>query len=110
MDRRTFLISTGAAAVASTALSSHAQAAQESYAAIYPDMLLTQVASKLNALAASWDQQRERIHTAADLNLRNRYVREKFKDTIHGYPERAPLSPRTVAVHNRDGYRVENVM
>lgn len=42
--------------------------------------------------------------------MRNRYVREKFKEMIHGYPERTPLSPQTVAVHNRDGYRVENVM
>jgi cephalosporin-C deacetylase-like acetyl esterase len=73
-------------------------------------MLLTHVASRLNASAASWDQQRERIRTAGDVEVRNRYVREKFKEMIHGYPERTPLSPQTVAVHNRDGYRVENVM
>jgi hypothetical protein len=65
-------------------------------------MLLAHVASRLNALAASWDQQRERIHTAADVEMPNRYVREKFKEMIHGYPERTPLSPQTVAVHHRD--------
>jgi cephalosporin-C deacetylase-like acetyl esterase len=29
---------------------------------------------------------------------------------IHGYPERSPLAPRTIATHDRDGYRIENVM
>ncbi len=86
------------------------QAAGESYGATYRDMLVTHVVSRLNGLAASWDQQRERIHTAADVEARNRYVREKFTEMIHGFPERNPLSPRTVAVHQRDGYRIENVM
>jgi cephalosporin-C deacetylase-like acetyl esterase len=76
----------------------------------FPDMLLAHVAAKLNALAAAWDQRREQIHSAADVEARNRYVREKFKEMIHGYPERTPLAPRTVAFHDRDGYRIENVM
>jgi cephalosporin-C deacetylase-like acetyl esterase len=108
LKRRTFLLGTGAA-TAAAALSTAATAGS-SYAASYPDMLLTHVAARLNALAASWDKQRERIRTAAEVEARNRYVREKFKEMIHGYPERTPLVPRTVAVHMRDGYRVENVI
>jgi hypothetical protein len=109
LDRRIFPLGTGAAAAASVALPAHAEAAAPSYAAAYPDMSLTHIASKLNAVAAYWEQERERIQTA-DVEARNRYVREKFKEMIHGYPEPTPLSPRTVAVHNRDGYRIENVL
>jgi cephalosporin-C deacetylase-like acetyl esterase len=107
VSRRTFLLSAGAASVS---FPSHARAATQSYRAAYPDMLLTHVASRLNAAAASWDQQRERILTAVDVEARNRYVREKFKEMVHGYPERTPLTPQITAVHNRDGYRIENVM
>ena len=73
-------------------------------------MLLTHVTAKLNQFASYWDQQRERIRTAANVETRNRYVRDKFREMIHGFPERTPLSPQTVAVHQRDGYRIENVM
>ena len=37
-------------------------------------------------------------------------MREKFREMVHGFPERNPLAPVTVAKHERDGYRVENVM
>ena len=30
--------------------------------------------------------------------------------SIGGYPQSCPLNPRTVAVHERDGYRIENVL
>jgi cephalosporin-C deacetylase-like acetyl esterase len=73
-------------------------------------MLLKHVAAKLNAFASFWNQQRERIRIAEDIEKRNRYVRAKFKEMIHGYPERTPLTPKTTTVHERDGYRIENVM
>src|SRR5207302_517508 len=75
-----------------------------------PDMLLTHLSGKLNALAAHWDEQRAKIRTAADLDTRNRFVREKFRGMIHGLPERGALSPMVTATHQRQGYRVENVM
>jgi len=81
-----------------------------SYAAQYPDMLLAHMAGKLNALAAKWDGERGRIETPAEITARNRFVREKTREMIHGYPERCPLAAVTVATHERDGYRVENVM
>src|SRR5690349_7081791 len=110
-SRREFLVSSAAAAAASSvAFTPRAQAAAESYAATYPDMLLNCVASKLNAFAASWKQVRDKIRTPEDVEKRNRYVREKLKDMIHGYPERTPLGVEVKAVHQRDGYRVENIM
>ena len=73
-------------------------------------MLLSHVAAKINALAKQWDAERGRIRTAADVEARNRFVREKAREMIHGYPDRTPLEPVVVAAHDRDGYRVENVM
>ncbi len=109
LNRRNFLLTTGAAA-STIAFPARTQAAVEGYAESYPDMLLTHVAAKLNSLAAHWDEERKRIHSAVEVEARNRYVREKFKEMIHGYPERTPLSASVVATHQRDGYRVENVM
>lgn len=80
------------------------------YSAEHPDMLLAYVTGKLNALAGQWDAVRARIHSAQDVETRNRFVREKFREMLHGFPDRNPLSPMVVATHERDGYRVENVM
>jgi cephalosporin-C deacetylase-like acetyl esterase len=80
------------------------------YADEYPDMLLKFLAARLNALAERWDRERAQIKTGADVEARNRFVREKFRDMIHGFPERNALQPVVVATHARDGYRVENVM
>jgi len=81
-----------------------------SYSEQMPDMLLTHLSGKLNALAAKWDAERAKIRTAADLESRNRFVREKFRQMIHGLPERNALNPVITATHQREGYRIENVM
>jgi cephalosporin-C deacetylase-like acetyl esterase len=73
-------------------------------------MLLRYLARKLNALAAHWDTERAKIRTPADLEVRNRFVRDKMREMIHGYPPRTPLQPRVVRKFERVGYRVENVM
>jgi cephalosporin-C deacetylase-like acetyl esterase len=73
-------------------------------------MLANRIIGKLNSLNARWDAERARIHTAPEVGERNRFVREKFREMIHGYPERNPLAAVSVAAHQRDGYRVENVM
>lgn len=109
MNRRAFLLSAGGAIAATGSGSRIAQAAAGSYAETMPDMLLSHIAAKLNAYASSWDQKREQIRSAADVSARNRYVREKFLEMIHGLPERAPLRARTIATRDRDGYRIENV-
>ena len=63
-------MSTGAAASATTAMFSPSRwlkrKAAESYAATYPDMLLSHVADKLNQVTANWDLQREQIRSPAE--------------------------------------------
>jgi hypothetical protein len=81
-----------------------------SYGAELPDMLLFYLSKKMNSLAAKWDRERDKIRTRADLEARNRFVREKAIEMIHGLPERNPLNSITVRMLERDGYRVECVM
>ena len=81
-----------------------------SYAEEYPDMLLAYLAKPLNALAERWDQERSKITTAAQLEARNRFVRERFREMVHGFAERTPLNPVVITANQRAGYRVENVM
>lgn len=83
---------------------------ERSYAEEYPDMLVAYLAAKTNALAAKWDGERARIRTASDLLARNRFVREKAREMMHGFPERMPLNPVTTRTLERDGYRIENVI
>jgi len=109
LDRRKFLTATGAAAMAPF-FSPRIAGAAPAQAVSHPDMLLAHVTGKLNALAAQWDAERGRIHTKAEVEARNLYVRAKTREMIQGYPERTPLLHRIVAVHEYDGYRVENVM
>ena len=80
------------------------------YSEMMPDMLVTYITQKVNAAAAEWDQRRSRIRTADQIEARNRFVREKCIEMIHGFPERNPLNAVTVKVLERDGYKVENVM
>lgn len=107
-NRREFLA--GGMALCQPLLRGQKPATAPSYAEQYPDMLLAYLSSRLNALSEHWDKQRDAIRTVAALEERNRFVRDKFRDMIHGYPERNPLRPVVVNVLQRDGYRVENVM
>ncbi|MEX2263149.1 MAG: acetylxylan esterase [Bryobacteraceae bacterium] len=81
-----------------------------SYADEHPDMLLRHLVAELNDLSAKWDREREKIATPAQIEARNRYVREKMREMIHGLPDRNPLGPKIVKSFERPGYRVENVM
>jgi len=83
---------------------------EPSYSQEMPDMLLRHLAQEMNALAEKWDVERSKIRTAADLETRNRFVREKFRLMIHGLPQRNALNPVVVRTQERDGYRIENVM
>jgi cephalosporin-C deacetylase-like acetyl esterase len=75
-----------------------------------PHMLVSHVAEMINGLAEYWDQERAKIKTAADLEARNRFVRRKAIELMHGFPKRNPLNPVTVKVLERDGYRIETLM
>jgi len=104
-SRRTFLKQAAALPLAGGAAFSAAP-----YSASMPDMLLSYVAKRTNALAAQWDEKRAQIRTAAALMERNRFVRARCREMIHGLPERTPLDPVVVRVNHRDGYRIESVM
>jgi cephalosporin-C deacetylase-like acetyl esterase len=108
-NRRSFMLTSGLA-LGRAVLPAETPAAAPSYARQYPEMLLAHLTGKLNALAGRWDKEREAIRDAAALERRNRFVRDKFVEMIHGYPERNPLRPVVAKVSRRDGYRVENVM
>jgi cephalosporin-C deacetylase-like acetyl esterase len=73
-------------------------------------MLVSHMTGRLNDLARQWDVKRDALRTPRDIEGRNRFVREKLREMIHGYPERYPLNPVIVARHVRDGYQIENVM
>ncbi len=81
-----------------------------SYERDFPDMLMKYLTEKLNALSRRWDQERARIAHSYELEARNRFVRAKMLEMIHGLPERTPLNPKVVRSFDRDVYRVENVM
>src|SRR5438093_5615796 len=110
-DRRTFLKKAAAVSLAPRLLSLVAKEEPvRPYSAEMPDSLLTYLAQKTNALAAEWNRKRDKIHTPAELEKRNGFVRSKCIEMIHGLPERTPLHPVIVRVHERDGYRIENIM
>jgi cephalosporin-C deacetylase-like acetyl esterase len=81
-----------------------------SYAQDHPDMLLTYLAQRLNALAAKWDTERAALQSTVGIEGRNRFVREKFLEMIHGLPLRTPLNSKVARAKGLDGYRIENLM
>lgn len=105
MQRREFLKAT----LAASSLALPVRAA-DSYLAQSPDMLVTCLNSRLTALAAKWDKVRDGLKTPAQINERNRFVRETARAMACGSPERTPLSPSVVRTTQRKGYRIENVM
>src|SRR5690242_10055766 len=111
-NRRTFLKQAAALPALSAAAARQSDKASPArpYSHELPDMQLSYLAKKTNALAADWDRKRAQIRTPAAMEERNRFVRARCIEMIHGLPERTPLNPVTVRVHERDGYRIENVM
>ena len=109
-DRRTFL-QLAAAVPFATSISAAAAAPQvRGYGEDMPDMLLAYLQNKTNALAAEWERKRAQIRTSAALEERNRFVRARCTEMIHGLPERTPLNPVIVRVLEREGYRIESLM
>ena len=103
MNRRRFSLSLLAPLAASPN-------SRPSYASEYPDMLLRHLGGRLNESAARWDRHREQIKTPEAIEARNRYVREKMLEMIHGLPARNPQRAQTTATLQRPGYRVDNVL
>jgi cephalosporin-C deacetylase-like acetyl esterase len=111
LDRRGFLMTTGALAAGLNAPSAQSPIqGSSSYAQELPDMMFSYLAKKLNSLSARWDEKRALLRSAEDVEARNRFVRSKFIEMIGGLPERTPLHAATVAIHEREGYCIESVL
>ncbi len=117
MNRRRFIFNSGAAFLTPAALpklgmrpKNQTSRESESYAAEMPDMLEMYLVRKLNALAGEWDEKRALLRTAAEVEARNAFVREKLLLMLGSFPERNALRATTVKVAQKDGYRVENLM
>ena len=123
MNRRRFIVNSGAALFLPAALSRSGLATEvssssspsssvtdQSYAAEMPDMLESYLAGKLTRLAEEWNRKRDLLRTAADVKARNAFVREKLLLMLGNFPERNPLRATTVKVAQKNGYKVENVM
>ena len=115
MNRRAFVIGSGASLLAPAGLSICEQSfaafpKSHSYAEEMPDMLTSYLASHLNQISASWDQKRALLQTATDVQARNRVVRENLLSMLGMFPSKKPLEAITVKTVEKDGYRVENIM
>ena len=73
-----------------------------SYRQELPGMLLSFIAKKTNSHAKEWDQVRSGPQAAAELEERNRFVREMIIAVLGGFPPRNPLSPVVTRVVSRD--------
>jgi cephalosporin-C deacetylase-like acetyl esterase len=110
-NRRAFFKQLAAIPVAASTSASGAELAQvHDYGKEMPDMLLSYLQNKTNTIVAEWDRKRAQIRTRTSLEERNRFVRERCLEMIHGLPERTPLNPIIVRVLERDGYRIESLM
>lgn len=115
MNRRKFVVGSSASLLAPALLRAYGEVPvtprqDRSYAEEMPDMLVSYLAGKLNRLAASWNDKRALLRTAADVQERNRVVREKLLSMLGVFPPKTTLNPVTVKAAEKDGYRVENIM
>jgi len=117
MDRRTFIVESGATLLSPALLRASAFASPlaahepvRSYSEEMPDMLVSFLTGKLNRLASTWDERRAQLRTAADMQKRNARVREDLLQMLGEFPQRNDLKARSTRVAEKDGYRVENVL
>jgi len=111
INRREFARRVGAAGLGLGLAPGWVEAARPgSYDAEFGNMLLSLLAKRHSTWSDKWDQERARIRTAADLEARNRFVRDKMREMLRGYPHRTALAPVIVKTQERTGYRLENVM
>lgn len=117
MNRRMFLIESGALLLAPALLPRIGLAETKynlwidrSYAEELPDMLISYLSGQLNDLADTWNTKRAQLKTAADVEARIRYIREKVGVMLGAFPEKSSLGAVTVKTIHKDGYRIENVM
>lgn len=68
----------------------------------------------LNRIAAAQLEGRRKqiaqLASAGDVSKRKAYIRERLLRDLGAFPEKTPLNARTVAVLERNGYRIEKVI
>lgn len=76
--------------------------------------LHTEVYDYLTAIArADWSQRDARIaaiHTSAEVEQRQTFIRSKITELLGGFPARTPLNAKITGGFSRDGYRVETLV
>lgn len=128
VNRRSFLIQSGAFLSASSLLSGASLAKarydlsgsqseaeydlwiERSYGGEMPDMLISYLSNELNGLADTWKVKRVRLKTRADVERRIRYIRNKVRQMIGDFPERNSLEAVTVRTIQKSGFQIENIM
>ena len=82
-------------------------------ASIFPDVH-GMLPAYLKAKALELLEERQRIvagiSTRADLEARQKYVRERIWSYLGGHPERTPLNPRVVGSLDRGDFRIEKII
>jgi cephalosporin-C deacetylase-like acetyl esterase len=68
------------------------------------------VNSRAAALLRERSAEIERLSTQQGIEKRRAYIREKMLQALGGLPERTPLNARTVAVLDREDYKIEKVI
>src|ERR1051326_4938435 len=51
-----------------------------------------------------------RLHTAADIEARQQYIRRKLTEEVGGFPARTPLNARITGTLERPGYQVQKLI
>ncbi len=117
MNRRQFIVDSGTYLLGQALVQRHGLLAAmppseitSSYSAEMPDMLAAFLTTKLNKLAASWDQRRSQLQTVSELQSRNMTVREDVLKMVGAFPVKSPLRATIVRSIDKPGYRIENVL
>ncbi len=76
----------------------------------FPRMMQEYLVARVRQVEQNGIQKRAGLSTAQDAELYVRDVREKIQQCFGPWPKKTPLKPRITAVHERDTYRIENLI
>ena len=74
------------------------------------DMVNAALSERARELFEQRDGVVANLDSRADIEERQRYVRERFVEGLGGFPDRTPLNPRITGTLERDDYRVEQLV
>ncbi|HVW22351.1 MAG TPA: acetylxylan esterase [Opitutaceae bacterium] len=76
----------------------------------YPRAVQEYYIRRVREVEQARNARRAALRTKADAERYVAEVRERFQGVFGPFPARTPLNPRITAVHERDSYRIENVI